>query len=194
MLFMAPALFATTETIMAGGTDGMSFVPASGVTISLGDTIKWVWEIGDHTTTSTTIPGGAAAWDHDITSVDSVFIYVPTVAGIYSYKCVPHESMGMLGSFTVMDTTTGITEIPGDFQDYVLSPNPASSSIQVTYREAEPSFQIYDISGRLVGVPDLTNKTNSKAVLDVSMLAEGNYFLRIQTKEGAQTRKFTINR
>lgn len=194
MLYMTPALFAATQTIMVGGTDGMSFVPASGVTVNLGDTIKWVWETGDHTTTSTTIPAGAAAWDHDITSADTVFIYTPTVAGTYEYKCTPHASMGMLGSFTVMDTTTGIAELPADFQEYVLSPNPASTSIRVTYRDGDPAFQIYDVSGRLTEAPGLMKKSRSESVLDVSMLPAGNYILRIRTEKGSLTRKFTVSR
>jgi plastocyanin len=76
------------------------FTPAS-FTINQGDTVKWVWLSGSHTTTSVTIPAGAAAWNNNITSASTTFLYVPAVAGNYSYKCIPHASMGMVASFTV---------------------------------------------------------------------------------------------
>ena len=76
------------------------FTPAS-FTINLGDTIKWTWINGSHTTTSLGIPAGAATWNKNINSSSTSFIYVPTVAGTYNYKCTPHQSMGMVGNFTV---------------------------------------------------------------------------------------------
>ncbi|KAA5534847.1 T9SS type A sorting domain-containing protein [Taibaiella lutea] len=97
-------MFATTQTIMVGGPGGMSFVPATGVTINLGDTIKFQWQNGSHTTTSTTIPAGATAWNQNINSSSTTYIYVPAVVGTYNYKCIPHESMGMLGVFNVVCT------------------------------------------------------------------------------------------
>jgi len=97
-------LFATTQVIMVGGPGGMSFVPATGVTINLGDTVKFQWQNGSHTTTSTTIPSGAASWNQNITSSSQTYIYVPAVVGAYSYKCIPHETMGMVGTFNVVCT------------------------------------------------------------------------------------------
>jgi plastocyanin len=89
---------------MVGGPGGMSFVPATGVTINLGDTIKFQWQNGSHTTTSTTIPAGATAWNQNINSGSTTYIYVPAVVGAYNYKCIPHELMGMVGSFNVVCT------------------------------------------------------------------------------------------
>ena len=94
--------FATTHTITAGGT---SFSPPSGVTVNLGDTVKWVWSSGTHTSTSTTIPSGAASWSGNLNSGSTSFIYVPTVAGTYNYQCNFHFSMGMTGVFTVVGST-----------------------------------------------------------------------------------------
>src|SRR5271169_2261815 len=73
------------------------FTPAS-FTINLGDTVKWTWLNGSHTTTSLTIPAGAATWDHPINTSSKSFIYVPSVAGVYNYKCTPHFAMGMQGN------------------------------------------------------------------------------------------------
>ncbi|MEP6684001.1 MAG: T9SS type A sorting domain-containing protein [Parafilimonas sp.] len=77
------------------------FTP-SNFTINLGDTIKWTWLNGSHTTTSLTIPAGAATWDHPINSSSTSFTYVPSKPGAYNYKCTPHFAMGMQGSFTVV--------------------------------------------------------------------------------------------
>lgn len=97
-------LFATTQVIMVGGgSSGMSFVPAT-VSINLGDTVKFQLQNGSHTTTSTTIPSGATAWDQPINSSTPTYIYVPAAAGTYNYKCTPHQSMGMIGTFTVVCT------------------------------------------------------------------------------------------
>jgi plastocyanin len=45
-----------------------SFNPSSLPNVAVGDTIKWVWVSGSHTTTSSTIPGGAVSWDQPINS------------------------------------------------------------------------------------------------------------------------------
>ena len=97
--FSFPA-FATIHIIEVGGSSGISFAPSS-LTVTIGDTIKWQWDNGQHTTTSTNIPAGAASWDEVIGSSNLSFMYVPTVPGNYNYKCTPHASLGMVGSFTV---------------------------------------------------------------------------------------------
>ncbi len=38
------------------------FFSPTALTVNLGDTIKWQWVNGDHTTTSLTIPPGATPW------------------------------------------------------------------------------------------------------------------------------------
>ena len=73
------------------------FTPAS-FTINLGDTIRWTWVDGSHTTTSTTIPVNAISWSKSINSSSTTFTYVPAVSGTYNYKCIPHASMGMVAN------------------------------------------------------------------------------------------------
>lgn len=76
------------------------FTPSS-ITINLGDTMEWQWLNGLHTTTSTTIPAGAAAWSNAIDASHLSFKYVPSVLGTYNYKCNIHPTT-MLASFTVI--------------------------------------------------------------------------------------------
>src|SRR6201989_696461 len=86
------------------------FTPSS-FTINLGDTVKWTWINGSHTTTSLTIPAGAAAWNHNMNSTSTSFIYVPTKTGVYNYKCTPHQSIGMVGNFTVNACSAATAQI-----------------------------------------------------------------------------------
>jgi plastocyanin len=71
---------------------GMTFEPPN-LSIDLGDTIKWVWTEGTHTTTSTSVPDGAEEWNSPLTSEVTEFKYKVTVPGIYDYHCIPHQAM-----------------------------------------------------------------------------------------------------
>ncbi|MEP6846563.1 MAG: plastocyanin/azurin family copper-binding protein [Panacibacter sp.] len=64
------------------------------VNAMLGDTIMWIWKNGVHTTTSLTIPAGAAAWDAPMDATHKKFSYKLTKTGVYNYQCNFH--------FTVM--------------------------------------------------------------------------------------------
>src|SRR5688500_1732419 len=78
----------------------LSFSPKN-FTATIGDTIRFVWVAGFHTTTSTLVPPGAASWDALIDNSHTSFLYPVKVAGSYSFECTFHVEMGMVGSFTV---------------------------------------------------------------------------------------------
>ncbi len=78
-----------------------SFSPSSLPSVFMGDTVRWVWINGSHTTTYTIIPPSAPTWDNPINVSNQFFEYVPSIVGIYNYKCTPHAGMGMVGSFIV---------------------------------------------------------------------------------------------
>jgi plastocyanin len=110
MFLFAFNSYAAVHVILAN--DGtLTFEPGS-LNVMVGDTIVWEWTSGFHTTTSLTIPGGAASWDAPLTSADPNFVYVVGVAGTYNYKCTPHESMGMTGSF-IAHPNTPLSVAPG---------------------------------------------------------------------------------
>lgn len=88
-----------------------NFSPPSLPDVVVGDTVRWNWINGSHTTTSTTIPGGATSWDHPLNSSSTFFEYPVTIAGTYNYKCTPHETMGMVASFTATAPTPELTGI-----------------------------------------------------------------------------------
>ena len=58
----------------------------------VGDTILWVYKGGFHTTTSTTIPAGAAPWDSPMDINTKSYAYVLKKRGVYKYVCLPHAA------------------------------------------------------------------------------------------------------
>ncbi len=72
-------------------TSNFQFSPST-VNAIVGDTVKWVWLEGFHTTTSKSIPTGATTWNHDLKVATDSFTYVLTVAGTYNYWCAIHTT------------------------------------------------------------------------------------------------------
>jgi plastocyanin len=126
------------------------FVPSQLTNVRIGDTVRWIWVSGTHTTTSTSIPNGAAAWDHPITSSSLSFDYIPSVPGTYDYHCSIHFAMGMTGSFTVTNPT-GIQDVWKN-PSVIVYPNPFFNRVTFSYDSDHSSLQnlkIFDSSGRV---------------------------------------------
>jgi len=88
------------------------FTPSSLPSVSPGDTIRWEWVSGTHTTTSTSVPGGASTWDAPIDAVNTFFEYPTTAAGTYDYHCMHHPVM--TGSFTVTGVLPTLNVTPSN--------------------------------------------------------------------------------
>lgn len=148
----------------------------SNVTIALGDTIEFSWVNGDHTTTSTTIPAGAVAWDEEMTSTHTTFIYVPAVAGTYNYQCTPHVSMNHVGRFTVTGGSS-VQEYAASGKNIKLYPNPASSKATLIFDQPHrAAVSVVDMTGRVMA----SGVNNAQEMnLDIAHLANGTYFVRI---------------
>lgn len=186
------AAFAANANKLTITVQDFKFTPAD-ATIALGDTVLFTWLNGAHTTTSKIIPAGAASWDHAMTSSSTSFQYVPTVAGVYNYVCLPHESMGHIGKFTVT-SGTGISDY--EFGNVALDvyPNPASSVLNIIFKENKKAFTVAvtDITGRTV----IASRTAGAAgiSLDIAQLPEGMYITRIEQEGKTLLRKFTVAR
>ncbi len=83
-------------------------------TIDVGDTVRWVWRQGAHSTTS--VPGQAESWNSGVlpTTLDPIrtFDHTFTRSGVFWYYCIPHGSprpdgtaVGMAGTVTVREGT-----------------------------------------------------------------------------------------
>lgn len=82
------------------------FSPANVPDVVVGDTMRWMWVSGFHTTTDdpanesgNSLPAGAATWNAPINPSNTTFDYKVTVAGTYNYWCIPHSPF-MAASFT----------------------------------------------------------------------------------------------
>ncbi|HCT30985.1 MAG TPA: hypothetical protein DIW31_09690 [Bacteroidales bacterium] len=165
--------FNANSTVVVINQSGSSFSPKT-FTVNVGDVIRWVWSSGTHTTTSTTIPQGAAGWDASLTSTSTTFEYTVTVAGAYSYVCSIHESSGMVGSFTA-SAPTSIGE--NLLSDYKVYPNPTTSIINLPL-DLNGKIHLYDILGKEVKIVSTTElKGANSCQLDVSDLTNGVYFI-----------------
>ncbi len=101
ILFLSCISFlAVNATIHQVSVQNFQFTPATFNAV-VGDTVKWTWIDGSHTTTSDNIPTGAASWNNPMNSNNTSFQYKITVAGTYSYHCIPHQAFGMVATFTV---------------------------------------------------------------------------------------------
>ena len=175
----------TTFTVHAGYMGMRVFFPNAISNVHVGDTITWVWDSGmNHTTTSTTVPTGAATWDHAIDNGIS-FTYIVTVAGNYNYVCTTHATLGMTGSFNVL--ATGIEKIGtvADvyrlFQNY---PNPFNPVTTINFSIPQNNFvtlKVYDITGREVKTLINSNLPAGefKYAFDASSISSGIYFYKI---------------
>ncbi|CUU03707.1 MAG: plastocyanin/azurin family copper-binding protein [Fimbriimonadales bacterium] len=78
-----------------------TYTGTSETIIDVGDSVRWVWRSGFHTTTSYD-----GLWDAPIDSVHRTFTYTFNEPGAYEYYCIPHELVGMTGVVRV--------RLPGD--------------------------------------------------------------------------------
>ncbi|MFB6192107.1 MAG: plastocyanin/azurin family copper-binding protein [Haloarculaceae archaeon] len=97
----------TAAQVVAVGPEGSLRFDPERFEITVGDTVKWVWESGGHNVSPT--PGeqpAASDWagdDADTYDEGHTHAHTFTAAGGYDYHCDPHRSLGMTGSFTVAE-------------------------------------------------------------------------------------------
>lgn len=176
-IFLIGSLLCFANTSMATKhvvtLSGMSFSPDS-LNAMVGDTVHFMWLDGFHTTTSTSVPPGAATWDKILQQSGDTFDYVITVASTYNYECSPHADMGMVGSFTATPLTS-VNDIPT--KPFVLSPNPTQSNITFTGTAKNLSIDVYDLNGRKL--KSFSEKNMTEKSLNLRELNDGIYLLSI---------------
>jgi plastocyanin len=186
--FIALFANATTYTITV---QNFSFTPQTIPNVVCNDVIVWQWVSGTHTTTSLSVPAGAATWDAPITSASPTYSYVVTVAGNYGYKCTPHfASMNMVGGFAAT-CTNAVPSIDNNYLT-VAYPNPFSNKITIDIPDAD-MITLYNMVGEKIKSVALQHG-QTKAEINASELHDGIYFYCI-IKEGVviETRKIVKN-
>jgi pseudoazurin len=91
------------------GPDGQRnwFEPAI-LRVEPGDTVKFVPTDKGHNSASVVVPDGAEAWNGKLSQEIDVTLDVP---GLYSYKCLPHLGLGMVGLIAVGDPAINIDAV-----------------------------------------------------------------------------------
>ncbi len=166
--------------------------------VAVGDTIRWVWTSGAHTTTSSNIPAAAASWDSPLTSAVNQFDYVVTAAGVYDYVCTPHVELGMTGSFTA----TGTLGISNDIvnNSVKIYPNPAGNLTNVLFiadKSNTAVLSVYDLLGNQVNKREVSIRQGSNNLpLSVESMLPGIYFIELKFKDqpSAIVRRFVKSR
>lgn len=175
---------ATIVTILVGGASN-SFSPSS-TTLVLGDTVRWQWVGGFHTTTSLAIPGGATAWNQTLSSAGS-FSYKPTQLGTYNYQCNPHAP-GMAGTFTVSaPTPVKMSNVSGkiDEQGRAILSWTTYTEENNKHFEVQKSSDGFSFS-RIDNVPSKAPQGNSTTTInysytDVAAIKERAFYRLYQT-------------
>jgi len=166
-----------------------TFTPTS-FNMHLGDTVMWMWSNGTHTTTSTTIPTGATAWNSNIDASATTFTYVPAKTGTYNYQCNFHASLGMVGSFTVLAPLN--VPVANEIPAFSIFPNPAQSSIHLQFNQTgTPLFiSMTDINGKEVM---RNEKVLQEMDVNVENIPAGVYILRAQQGDKLYSQQVVIN-
>ncbi len=155
------------------------FNPSTLTQVHVGDTIKWVWKNGKHTTTSVSIPHGAVSWDHPIDNLslaDNFFSYVVKIPGTYTFKC--KNDSKMTGYFQTV-TTSGIEENKTPGFSFASFPNPAKDQITLRTQTALSEhgvITLVDGLGKTVlSLPVQLTEGQNDTELNIAGLAPGIY-------------------
>ena len=177
--------FSANATIHVVNVSNFSFSPNAISNVMVGDTIRWHLITGSHTTTSVSIPAGAAAWEHAMTSTD--FDYKVTVAGNYGYKCTPHAGSGMVGGFTASNGTAALVELDNT-ASLKAYPNPFKTKLNVPNKTAD-NIEILNVLGEKVKSVSV-DADEKYTTLDLSDLRKGVYFYVLKLEgEVLETRR-----
>jgi plastocyanin len=175
------------------------FTPKNIDDVIVGDTIRWEWESGSHTTTDTGVgpnnilPEGAATWDAPMNATNPVFSYKVTVAGAYNYICTPHVEFGMVGSFTASNA------LPVTLTSFAV--NSANSNASLSWKTASEQNTDYFSVRRssdgteyteIARIPAAGNSAGEKtySFTDTKVSSGQQYYyysLAIVDKDGKQT-------
>ena len=145
---------ATTVTVLVGN-GGFNFSPSS-VTIHPGDTVRWEFSSGGHTTTSGNpgMPNGL--WDSGLRNQGAVFTRTFNTVGTFPYFCSPHgQCCGMTGIVNVTQGTPTPTATPAPSP--TPTPPPGGNPPTDFNRDGKPDYLLYKPSTRQTAVWFLNN-------------------------------------
>ncbi|MBS1902889.1 MAG: T9SS type A sorting domain-containing protein [Bacteroidetes bacterium] len=177
---------ATTWNINFGGFGGsgsLAYSPKT-VTVSVGDTVVWNGEFGNHPLAIRSFPAGAATFA--TVQSGTSFAYVVTVAGSYLYYCTKHDvQFNMNGSFTTTDASVGSSSEPLT-QRLEIMPNPSTKMTMIHFdlaAAAVAKITITSMDGKIMATPINKYLQAGGQVInyDCSGLAAGSYLVTLES-------------
>jgi plastocyanin len=192
-LFAALLIFKMSfATIHEVSVSDFQFSPAN-INVIVGDTVKWTWVSGFHTTSSTGVPGGAATWDANINSTSTTFSYKVTVAGAYTYQCNIHPTQ-------MQGTINASNAMPVVLSSFVISPMKTNGALLSWVTAIEQNTDHFEIMRSTNGsnfenIGSVAAKGNSATATNYSFTDNGvpnnyryiYYYLSIVDKDGRKT-------
>ena len=165
-------------------------------TIQVGDTVKWVWINGVHTTTSNGLPPGAQPWSVELNQFNTSFSYVVKGGGVYNYISVPDAPL-MGGSFVVANPV-GISNVSMPAYNFNLIGNPVRDKIEYSFALSENSsvdISLYNIVGNKIqtlyegALPEGYHHETFSLTQNIS---PGIYFVALRIGEATLTKRLVI--
>jgi plastocyanin len=179
MIFSHPlAGLGATVTVFVGntnltGTAADVFVPPV-TNISVNDSVVWVWEHNNHSTTSGTNGVASGLWDSGLFlgTLPHSFTNTFTSAGSFVYYCQVHVTIGMTGAVNVTGSALPPTvSITNPTNNTILSA-PASFTLAATASSSSGTVTNVQF---FQGAVSVGNVTTSPYSVPVSSLAAANY-------------------
>jgi plastocyanin len=127
-----------TEAMFDVQVIDFAFSPAT-VNIATGDTVRWIWMAGGHSTTSGQNCIANGIWNSGVQAAGFIFTRTFNTQGTFPYFCIPHCTIGMVGTVRVAapGISMSVTPAPvsfgkagvGQSSDQVITIKNLSSSI-----------------------------------------------------------------
>jgi len=197
--------WATSPTVVATASiaaQDFSFSPPN-VTIDQGDTVRWNWNGGIHTTTNGTDendPNAGSMWSAPLDTGHRTFARVFTEAGTFPYFCAFH-SIVMKGTITV-NATTDVKPIDGAAGKIGFAappaPNPTKGGFAFRFALKQAGHvraDLFDAAGRMV--TNLVDRDMGAGVFAASYNGRagqkpGVYWIRLSVPGAQQSRSVVI--
>ena len=113
-----------------------------------------------------------------------------SVDGIYTVTVT--NSLGCTESADFSVINTGINNQLGSSTTLIVYPNPATSTIHITWSGNDNStIELIDLTGRVVMVQSAALK--NQADINIEQFAKGVYILKVSSNSSSSTTRVTIN-
>ena len=157
------------------------------LTIETGDTVRWTWTSPNHTVEN--VPGSSVETFGSgvIAPINSTWSYTFTVVGDNDYFCGVHGASSMSGTITVQDNLSLDKQVKDSFK---LFYNAFDGVLKINLSQPlnTGTITIFDMLGKKAITQNLID--NNSIVLDISLLTNGFYVIRIVSDSINQSKQF----